>query len=91
MPTITDDTRLERVEHILCSGTGILDFAMAGEKDYYTWRGNENAEWTAEGVASVENDDEDRMIIYPSGEFFVCDISADREEENSGPVRCWSE
>lgn len=91
MPTITDDTRLERVEHILCSGTGVLDFAVDGEQGYYKWRGREDADWTVEDAASIENDDEDRVVVYPSGEYFVCDISADREEENSGPVRCWSE
>lgn len=91
MPVITDDVRLEHVEHILCSGTGVLDFAVDGEQSYYTWRGHENADWTIEGSGSIENDDEDRLVIYPAGEYFVCDISADREEGNSGPVRCRSE
>jgi len=91
MPAITEDTRLERVEHILCSGTGVIDFAVDGKQSYYTWRGREDADWTVKGAGSVENDDEDRLVVYPSGEYFVCDISADREEENSGPIRCWSE
>jgi hypothetical protein len=36
MPVIADDVVLKRVEHILGSGTGMLDFAVAGESEYYT-------------------------------------------------------
>lgn len=91
MARISQSTRLEEVEHILGSGTGILDFAIAGESGYRTWEGSEDADWTVEDVDYVENVDEDRFILYPDGEHFTCEIDADAEDENGGPVRCWSE
>lgn len=89
MPAVTQQTTLTNVEHILASGTGVLDFAIAGEDTYYTWRGQEDADWSVEDVARVENDDEDRLIIYPVGDYFTCEIQADAEEHNTGPVRCY--
>ncbi|GAB3415882.1 hypothetical protein GCM10027435_12600 [Haloparvum alkalitolerans] len=69
----------------------MLDFAVEGEDDYYTWDGNEDADWQIEDVDSVENIDEDRFIMHPDGEAFVCDIESEGEEGNTGPVRCWCE
>lgn len=89
MPQISQQTRLDHVEHILGSGVGILDFAVEGDTEYYTWRGTEDAEWTVEDIDRVENGDEDRFIMYPEGEYFTCEIAADGEESNPGPVRCW--
>ena len=86
MPCITQSITLDRVEHILASGTGTLDFAVAGEDEYYTWDGKEDAEWTVEDVGRAENTEEDRLIFYPTGEFFICEITADGEEFNEGPV-----
>jgi|GEM_PF-2797741 hypothetical protein len=91
MARITQSTRLSRVQHIVGSGTGVLDFAVDGEDGYYTWDGNEDADWEIEDVASVENIDEDRFILYPEGEFFVCEIESQGEEQNTGPVHCWCE
>ena len=91
MARITQSTRLSRVQHIVGSGTGVLDFAVDGEDGYYTWDGNEDADWEVEDVASVENIDEDRFILYPEGEFFVCEIESQGEEQNTGPVHCWCE
>lgn len=91
MGVITSDTRLDSVEHILVSGSGILDFAVSGRDDYVTWRGTEDANWTFEDVASVENVEEDRLIVYPEGEHFICEVPADGEEGNRGPVKCRSE
>jgi hypothetical protein len=91
MPSISQTTVVEEVEHILASGTGTLDFAVEDENDYYTWRGSEEADWEVKDVARVENADEDRFVIYPEGEYFVCEIEADGEENNSGPVRCYCE
>jgi hypothetical protein len=91
MARITQSTRLSRVQHIVGSGTGVLDFAVDGEDGYYTWDGNEDADWEVEDVASVENIDEDRFILYPEGEFFVCEIESQGEEKNTGPVHCWCE
>ena len=62
MPVIAQQTRLERVEHILGSGTGILDFAVESESGYRTWRGAEDADWEVEDVARIENDDEDGAV-----------------------------
>ena len=90
MPIITSDLVLDEVEYILSSGTGTLDFAVRGEDDYYTWWGTEEADWKVDGVEHVENDSEDRLILYPVGGTFSCDISADGEEFNTGPVRCIS-
>jgi len=53
MARITQSTRLSRVQHIVGSGTGVLDFAVDGEDDYCTWDGNEDAEWEVEDVVSV--------------------------------------
>lgn len=91
MATISQPRRLERVEHILGSGNGVLDFAVDGQDDYLTWWGDEDADWTVEDVDRIENTDEDRFIIFPEGDYFVCEIEAQGEEHNSGPVRCWSE
>lgn len=91
MPTIDADITLERVEHILTSGTGVLDFSVEGATDYYSWWGVEDAEWNVTGVQSVENLEEDRFIIYPKGDYFRCEIEATGEEANIGPVRCRSE
>lgn len=88
MPVITDDILLERVEYISGSGSGTLDFAVEGEDSYYTWHGREGAEWTIEDVARVVNTDEDRFEIYPES-VFTCEISADGEEHNEGPIHCW--
>lgn len=89
MPSVLEQTRLDRVEHVLASGTGILDFAVEGEESYYTWRGTEDADWTIEDVASVENVEEDRILLRPRGEYFICEIAANGEEDNTGPVRCY--
>jgi hypothetical protein len=91
MPQVSQRTVLEGVEHILGSGNGTLDFAVEGENQYYTWRGNEDAEWDVENVDRIENAEEDRFVIYPEGEYFVCEIEAEREEGNSGPVHCFCE
>lgn len=91
MPTIASSVTLEAVEHIEASGSGVLDFAVRGDDATYTWWGVEDADWSVEGVASVENIEEDRIIIYPSGDSFVCQITADGEEGNTGPVTCVSE
>jgi hypothetical protein len=91
MATISQTRRLERVEHILGSGTGVLDFAIEGQDDYLTWLGSEDADWSVEGVDRIENAEEDRFVIFPEDEFFVCEIEAEAEEHNSGPVRCWSD
>jgi hypothetical protein len=91
MTRISQTTRLERVQHIIGSGTGILDFAIEGEESYYTWDGLEDADWQIEDVASVENIEEDRFIMHPEGDFFTCEIESEEEEGNTGPVHCWSE
>lgn len=91
MPRISQTTRLDHVEHIIGSGAGILDFAVEGEDGYYTWEGNENADWEVENVDLVENGEEDRFVLFPEGEYFTCEIGAKGEEENDGPVRCWCE
>lgn len=90
MPTIDRSITLRNVEHILASGTGVLDFAVEGESDYYTWWGVDDADWSVSGVDVIENDEEDRFLIYPDGDYFVCEIDASGEEGNSGPVRCSS-
>lgn len=90
MPRISQDITLDKVEHILGSGTGLLDFAVENE-DYYTWEGLEDAEWTIDDIDYIENDEEDRYLIYPEGDYFICEIEADQEEANIGPVRCWCE
>lgn len=89
MPRITQSTTLTQVEHILGSGAGILDFAVAGEDRYYTWDGGEDAEWSIEDVAVVENESEDRFIIYPEKDYFVCEIETHEEDGEQGTVHCW--
>jgi hypothetical protein len=42
--TVTRTERLEKVEHVLASSTGILDFAVEGENEYHTWSGSEEAD-----------------------------------------------
>lgn len=90
MTLITEDIVLEGVEHILGSGTGTLDFAVEGETGYFTWHGDEDADWEIEDVDSVVNTGEDRFEIQPET-VFTCEISANGEENNDGPVRCWCE
>lgn len=91
MSRITQPTRLERVDYILGSGTGVLDFALQGESSYATWEGDEEVDWEIDDVSHVENAEEDRFIIYPRGEHFVCEIRIGTEEESTGSVRCWCE
>jgi hypothetical protein len=91
MPRIATNTRLEQVEHILGSGNGTLDFAVKDKREYLTWDGSEDADWEMTGVERIENDREDRFIVYPEGEFFVCEIDANDEEGNSGRVVCRGE
>lgn len=91
MPRISQTTRFERVEHIIGSGTGLLDFAVEGNSGYYTWEGDEDANWTIEDIDHVENIEEDRFILHPKGDYFTCEIDAEAEEGNRGPVRCWCE
>jgi hypothetical protein len=91
MPLLTQPTTLREVEHILASGSGVLDFAVVGEQAYYTWNGTEDADWEVEDVEKVENAEEDRLLIYPEGDSFVCEITAEAEERNVGPVRCYCE
>jgi hypothetical protein len=91
MTVISQKTVLRDVEHILGSGSGTLDFAVKGEDDYYTWNGVEDADWNVEDIARVENVEEDRFIMYPVGETFICEIDAEEDEFNHGPVRCYCE
>jgi hypothetical protein len=91
VPTVSQSTVLQNVEYILASGNGTLDFAVDGDDEYHTWRGHEEAEWTIEDVGRVENTDEDRLVVYPGAKYFICDIRADSEESNDGPVRCYCE
>ena len=90
MTQITAPKRLERVEHILASGTGTLDFAIEGDSHYLTWEGAEDAKWTVDDVATVENTDEDRFILYPKGEFFTCEITSSGDGETQQTVYCHS-
>lgn len=91
MPIIASQIRLEHVEYIEGSGSGVLDFAVEGENIPYTWIGTEDADWSIQDVDNVENGGEDRFIMYPESDFFVCEINASGEEGNEGPVRCWCE
>jgi len=91
MTRISQSVSLERVEHVAGSGVGTLDFAVEGDSSYHTWEGDEDADWTIEDVARVENIEEDRVIMYPRGDYFTCEIDADAEEGNEGTVRCWCE
>jgi hypothetical protein len=59
--------RPSRVQRIVGSGTEILNFAVDGKEDYYTWDGNEEADRKIEYVASVQNIVEYRFIIYSGG------------------------
>ncbi|WP_232820448.1 hypothetical protein [Halorussus litoreus] len=88
MPRISQSTTLEQVEHILGSGSGILDFAVEGENDYYTWEDGEDANWKIEDVDCVKNVEEDRFIMFPEGDSFTCEIET---EEDKSRVRCWCE
>lgn len=90
MPIVSQNTTLERVEHVLASGTGTLDFSVQGENEYYTWNGREDADWVVTGVERVENAEEDRLIFYPDGPYFRCEIAASGEEFNEGAVHCSS-
>ena len=38
-----------------------------------------------------ENVKEDCIMIKPAGDFFVCEIEADGEKQNTGPAQCVSE
>ncbi|WP_302079979.1 hypothetical protein [Salinibaculum rarum] len=58
----------------------MLDFAVEGEDGCYTWE--------VEDVDHVENIEENRFIMYPEWEFFVCKIESASEEGNEGTVRC---
>jgi hypothetical protein len=91
MTRISQTTRLDKVQHIIGSGSGVLDFAVESENSYYTWDGSEDADWEVNDVAQVENIEEDRFIMYPKNEFFICEIESAGEEGNTGPVQCWCE
>ena len=91
MSTISQSTRLERVEHVLGSANGVLDFAVEGRNEHVTSWGTDDAEWTVEDVDRIESAEEGRFIIFPEGDYFVCEIEAESEEHNTGPVRCWCE
>jgi len=91
MVRISGTTRLDRVQHIVGSGTGVLDFAVEGESEYYTWEESEDADWEIEDASRVENIEEDRFIMYPAGEYFTCEIEGGSEGVRDGSVRCWSE
>lgn len=91
MTVVSQKTVLRDVEYILGSGNGTLDFAVAGEDDYYTWNGVEDADWSVEDIKRVENVEEDRFILYPIGQTFTCEIEASEDEFNPGPVRCYCE
>lgn len=89
MVVLSDSRTLERVEYIRV-GNGVLDFAIEGENHEYTLWCSENADWTIETPGIVENSTEDRFLVKPpKGEHFICEITADGEERNEGPVRCW--
>lgn len=79
---------LDRVRHIVGSGTGVLEFAVEGESEYYTWEGSEDADWEVDGIGRVENIEEDRFIMYPSSEYFVCEIEL--TSDAGSLVRCWN-
>lgn len=91
MPRITKSTRLNEVEHVLGSGGGTLDFAVESEREYYTWEGNEDADWAIEDVDCVENAEEDRFILYPDENHFICKIDSPVKEGSEAHVRCWCE
>lgn len=91
MPRLAESVKLDRVHYIVGSGTGVLDFSVAGEEQYYTWDGQKAAEWNVEDVATVDNLEEDRFIMYPDGEYFMCEIEPQGDEGNLGPVTCWCE
>ena len=79
MPRVSAGTTLTQIEHILCSGTGTLDFAIEGEEQYYTWEGEEDADWTVSNVERIQNEDEDRIIIWPDEGYFSCEITLDAD------------
>jgi len=90
MERIAQDTKLTGVERIVGSGTGTIDFEL-GNGELYIWDGAEDADWSVKNIDYIENGAEDRIVMHPEGEHFVCEISADGEEYNEGPVRCWCE
>jgi len=51
--------------------------------------GAEDSDWDVSDVDRVRNVEKDRIILHPEGEFFTCEIEADREEKNTSPVRCY--
>jgi hypothetical protein len=57
------------MEHVLGMGTGTLDFVIDGGSGYYTWHGAEDADWKIRDVATLQNEDEDRFIIYPEDDY----------------------
>jgi hypothetical protein len=61
--------------------------------EYYRWDGREDADWEITGVERIENIEEDRVIIYPKGEYFVCeiDVASDTGAVTENCVHCWSE
>ncbi|MWG36109.1 hypothetical protein [Halomarina oriensis] len=91
MSDTSQDRRLERVEHILGSGSGVLGFAIDGQNQYETWVGVEDAEWTVYGVKSVENAEEDRFVMYPEEDYFICEITSEKSGGEDKSVQCWSE
>lgn len=86
MRRVSQGTKLTRVEYILGSGTGVLDFAVQGEDDYYTWEGTENDDWSIKNVGRIENDSEDRFTVFPEEGYFTCEISLD--EKGRETVHC---
>jgi hypothetical protein len=81
MTTVSQPVVLRRVEHILASGSGVLDFAVEDEEEYQTWWGLEDADWEIEDVSKIENVEEDRIVMYPEEDYFVCEIEFEGEEE----------
>jgi len=75
------------------SGTGVLEFAVEGEREYYTWEGSEDEKWEVNDVGQVENIEEDRFIMYPAGEYFICEIEliSDSKDVDESRARCWSD
>jgi len=71
----------------------VLEFAVEGESEYSTWKGSEDADWEVDSVGRVENIEEDRFIMYPAGEYFICEIEliSDSRDVDESRARCWSE
>lgn len=91
MERISRGTTLTNVERILGSDSGVLDFEVADDDTYYVWEGEdrEDADWTVENVDRVENDNEDRFIMFPEGDGFTCEI--DLNDDGWERARCWCE